>query len=61
MSPARPPKHRQCGVQQVTERLYELDPNLRGRHQRIEDECRRSIAKGEHDQDVSGVLVMESK
>jgi hypothetical protein len=42
-----PPKHRQCGVQQVTERLYELDPNLRGRHQRIEDECRRSIAKGE--------------
>jgi hypothetical protein len=42
-----PPKHRQCGVQQVTERLYELDPNLRGRHQRIEEECRRSIAKGE--------------
>jgi hypothetical protein len=47
MSPARPPKHRQCGVQQVTERLYELDPKLRGRHQRIEDECRRSIEKGE--------------
>jgi hypothetical protein len=42
-----PPTHRQCGVQQVTERLYELDPNLRGRHQRIEDACRRSIAKGE--------------
>ena len=47
MSPARPPKHRRCGVQQVTERLYELDPSLRGRHQRIEDECRRSIEKGE--------------
>ena len=47
MSPARPPKHRQCGVQQVNERLYELDPKLRGRHQRIEDECRRSIEKGE--------------
>jgi hypothetical protein len=47
MSPARPPQHRQCGVQQVTERLYELDPNLRGRHRRIEDECRRSIEKGE--------------
>ncbi len=47
MSPTRPPKHRQCGVQQVNERLYELDPKLRGRHQRIEDECRRSIEKGE--------------
>ena len=47
MSPARPPKHRQCGVQQATERLYELDPRLRGRHQRIEEECRRSIEKGE--------------
>ncbi|MEO8689695.1 MAG: zinc metalloprotease [Solirubrobacteraceae bacterium] len=47
MSPARPPKHRQCGAQQVNERLYELDPALRGRHQRIEDECRRSIEKGE--------------
>ena len=47
MSPARPPKHRQCGVQQVTERLYELDPKLRGRHQRIEEECQRSIEKGE--------------
>ena len=42
-----PPKHRQCGAQQVNERLYELDPKLRDRHLRIEDECRRSIEKGE--------------
>jgi hypothetical protein len=41
-----PPKHRQCGVQQVNERLSELDPKLRGRQQRIEDECRRAIEKG---------------
>ena len=47
MSPTRPPKHRQCGVQQVNERLSELDPKLRARQQRIEDECRRSIEKGE--------------
>ena len=47
MSPARPPQHRQCGAQQVNERLYELDPNLRGRQARIEDDCRRSIDKGE--------------
>jgi hypothetical protein len=46
MSPARPPKHRQCGSQQVNERLYELDPKLRGRHARIEDECQRAIEKG---------------
>ncbi len=45
MSPTRP--HRQCGAQQVNERLYELDPKLRDRHVRIEDECRRSIEKGE--------------
>jgi Pregnancy-associated plasma protein-A len=42
-----PPKHRQCGVQQVNERLSELDPKLRGRQQRIEEECRRAIEKGE--------------
>jgi hypothetical protein len=47
MSPTRPPKHRQCGAQQVNERLYELDPKLRVRQQRIEDDCRRSIEKGE--------------
>jgi hypothetical protein len=47
MSPAAPPKHRKCGAQQVNERLYEMDPALRGRHRRIEDECRRSIEKGE--------------
>jgi Pregnancy-associated plasma protein-A len=41
-----PPKHRQCGVQQVNERLSELDPKLRGRQQRIEEECRRAIEKG---------------
>ena len=45
MSPTRP--HRQCGAQQVNERLYELDPKLRDRHERIEAECRRSIEKGE--------------
>ena len=42
----QPPKHRQCGVQSATERLYEQDPNLRGRHRRIEDECQNLIAKG---------------
>jgi len=47
MSPTRPPKHRQCGVQQVNERLSELDPKLRARQQRIEDECRRAIEKGD--------------
>jgi len=46
MSPARPPQHRQCGAQQVNERLSELDPKLRGRQARIEDECRRAIEKG---------------
>jgi Pregnancy-associated plasma protein-A len=47
MPPAkRPPKHRQCGVQSATERLYEQDPALRGRHRRIEDECQNLIAKG---------------
>ena len=45
MSPTRP--HRQCGAQQVNERLSELDPKLRDRQLRIEDECRRSIEKGE--------------
>src|SRR3954462_2891170 len=46
MSPTAPPKHRQCGVQQATERLYEQEPKLRDRHWRIEDECRRAIEKG---------------
>jgi hypothetical protein len=45
MSPTRP--HRQCGAQQVNERLSELDPKLRDRQLRIEDDCRRSIEKGE--------------
>jgi hypothetical protein len=47
MSPTAPPKHRKCGAQQVNERLYEMDPELRGRHRRIEDDCRRAIEKGE--------------
>ena len=47
MSPTAPPKRRQCGAMQVTERLYEQDPNLRARHQRIEEACRRSIEKGQ--------------
>jgi len=45
MSPTRP--HRQCGAQQVNERLSELDPKLRDRQLRIEDDCRHSIEKGE--------------
>jgi Pregnancy-associated plasma protein-A len=46
MSPAKPPKHRQCGAQQVNERLYELDPNLRGRQREIEDQCQEFISSG---------------
>jgi Pregnancy-associated plasma protein-A len=46
MSPAKPPKHRQCGAQQVNERLYEEDPKLRDRHRRIEDECQKAIYSG---------------
>jgi len=45
MSPTRP--HRQCGAQQVNERLSELDPKLRDRQLRIEEACRRAIEKGE--------------
>ena len=41
-----PPKHRQCGSQQVNERLYEMNPALRGKQARIEDECRRAIEQG---------------
>lgn len=47
MSPAKPPKYRQCGVQQVNERLTELDPKLRERQLRIEQDCRRLIERGE--------------
>jgi Pregnancy-associated plasma protein-A len=47
MSPAKPPKHRQCGVQQVNERLTEQDPKLREKQLRIEHECQRAIEKGE--------------
>jgi hypothetical protein len=46
MSPAKPPKHRQCGAQQVNERLYEQDPALRGRHREIEDQCQEFISSG---------------
>jgi len=46
MSPAKPPKHRQCGVQQVNERLTEQDPRLREKQLRIERECQRSIETG---------------
>jgi hypothetical protein len=46
MSPSQPPKHRQCGAQQVNERLYEQDPSLRGRHREIEDECQQFISSG---------------
>jgi Pregnancy-associated plasma protein-A len=46
MSPSQPPKHRQCGAQQVNERLYEEDPDLRGRHREIEDQCQEFISSG---------------
>ena len=46
MSPTKPPKHRQCGAQQVNERLYEQDPDLRGRHREIEDQCQEFISSG---------------
>src|SRR3954451_23852417 len=46
MSPAARPKHRQCAVMQVTERLYEQDPKLRQRHARIEGASRRAIERG---------------
>ena len=46
MSPTKPPKHRQCGAQQVNERLYEQDPALRGRHREIEDQCQEFISSG---------------
>ena len=41
------PKHRQCGVQSVNERLLEQNPALREKQLRIEHECQRSIEKGE--------------
>jgi hypothetical protein len=47
VSPAKPPKHRQCGAQQANERLLEQDPRLRERQQKIEHDCQRSIEKGE--------------
>jgi hypothetical protein len=40
------PKHRQCGVQQVNERLIEQHPELRARQYEIEEECRRAISEG---------------
>jgi hypothetical protein len=39
--------HRQCGTQQVNERLTELDPELRARQLEIERECRRAIEDGQ--------------
>jgi hypothetical protein len=41
-----PPKRRQCGAQQVNERLYEEIPDLRTRHREIEDECQEFISSG---------------
>jgi len=41
------PEYRQCGVQQVNERLTEQDPNLRAKQLRIERACQRSIEQGE--------------
>src|SRR2546421_1565185 len=45
MAPA--PKRRQCGTQQVNERLCEQFYGLRGRQNRIEERIRRSIVTGE--------------
>jgi hypothetical protein len=45
MSPA--PKRRQCGTQQVNERLCEMDYAMRERQSRIEDQIRRSITSGQ--------------
>jgi hypothetical protein len=39
--------HRQCGAQQVNERLSEQDPELRSRQLDIEHFCRRAIEEGE--------------
>jgi hypothetical protein len=47
MSPAQPPKHRQCGVQQVNERLLEQDPKLRARQQRLEQQAERAMERGD--------------
>ena len=41
-APQAPPMR--CAA--VNERLYEQDPDLRGRHRRIEDECQNLISKG---------------
>jgi hypothetical protein len=46
MTYANPPKRRQCGAQQVNERLYEQDPKLRARHQKIEEDCQKAIYSG---------------
>src|SRR5215218_8934770 len=46
MSPVKPPKHRQCGAQQVNERLTELDPKLRQRQHRLEQASVRAIEQG---------------
>jgi hypothetical protein len=40
------PTHRQCGVQQVNERLLEQNPELRTRQHEIELECKRAIDEG---------------
>ena len=40
------PEYRQCGVQQVNERLLEQNPELRVRQREIELECRRAIDEG---------------
>lgn len=45
MAPA--PKRRQCGTQQVNERLCEENYGLREKQSRIEEQIRRSIATGE--------------
>jgi hypothetical protein len=41
------PKRRQCGTQQVHERLLEVYPSFRSRQNRIEEHTRKSIESGE--------------
>jgi hypothetical protein len=50
------PKRRQCGTQQVHERLLEMHPSFREREERIEQGIRRSIALGMA-QRVAGQLI----
>jgi hypothetical protein len=47
MSPAKPPKTRNCGQMAAHELLVETDPGYRGRRLAVEDSVRGSIESGE--------------